>query len=34
MTSAEWISSNSTDYTFTESRKYLLFIWVFWRYRK
>lgn len=28
MTSAEWISSNSVDYTFTEAGKYIIVVWV------
>jgi len=28
MTSTEWISSNSADYTFTEAGKYIIVVWV------
>ncbi len=28
MTSTEWISGNSADYTFTEAGKYIIVVWV------
>jgi len=28
MTSSEWIQGNSADYTFTESGKYIVVVWV------